>query len=312
MSSYTNIIHHLYDIVGPTLLCLGTIGGILNCFIFIQKSMRKNPGSIYLFVFNFINLIVLYTNLFQALLTHFFSIDLTTLGIINCKIYYYIRTISIVLSSYYLVLASMDRTLFTSSNALIRQRSTHRLAYISITVVTTLILLYYIQIIIFADFYELFPGFSMCYYKQENYRKFATFNSLIFNSICPLIFLSIFGTLTLRNLYRTRIHPVVATGSICTNIHKPKRNRQMAKILVIEILIYVFCSSIILTFNIYVQLTEYPTNNLEQFLFSLFYLIRHIPQTTIFYVYFIVSKSFRQQTMQILQRLYSYCFTNMR
>ncbi|CAF0822676.1 unnamed protein product [Adineta steineri] len=310
MSYYTRIINNLYNTFGYMLLGVGTIGCVLNCIMFTQKIMRKSSSSIYFLAFNIISLFILYSILFITLLRNSSKIDLTILSIIGCKIYYYIRTVVTVLASYYLVLASIDRALFTSPNALIRQRSTHRLAYQSIGGVTIIILLYYIQTPVFANLYQLYPGVYLCYYPQESYRNFSTFNSLIINAIVPILLLTIFGTLTVKHLYQKRIQPVTVNPTV-VNTGRSNKTRQMTMMLLIEILIYAFCQLMLLCFNIYSQLTQNQTKTaqqtaLEQFIISIFFLFTIIPHVTSFYVYLVISKPFRKQTCKVLFNICRY------
>lgn len=119
---------YLYTTIGPFLLCIGSVGSIMGCIVFSQKSMRKNPSSIYFIAYNVANLLSIYYVLLLGILAYY-NIDPSYYNVPYCKFYYFVRQTCVYLAPYYLVLSSIDRTLSTSSNATMRQRSTHRLAY---------------------------------------------------------------------------------------------------------------------------------------------------------------------------------------
>jgi hypothetical protein len=124
---YARIENYLYGILGSSLLCTGSVGNVLSCVVFRQKSMRQNPGSIYFITFNIANLLTLSVYLLPMMLANFHTAS-SPYSVVYCKIQYYVKIVSIVLPLYYLVLTSIDRTLVTSSNASTWQRSSHRLA----------------------------------------------------------------------------------------------------------------------------------------------------------------------------------------
>jgi hypothetical protein len=68
-----------------------------------------------------------------------------------------------ILSPSCLVLASIDQLLVTTQNAVTRQRSTSRLAYVTIGCITLLWLLFHIHAIILMHVIELVPNVFTCY-----------------------------------------------------------------------------------------------------------------------------------------------------
>jgi hypothetical protein len=303
---YLRTQRQLYIILGSILVSIGGVGGLLTCIVFAQKTMRQNPGSIYFIAYNLTSLILMFDSLFSSVISHILNFNLYSYNVPYCKLYLYGAILFPTLSRYYLVLTSVDRIFVTSSNAVTRQRSTHRLAYWSIAGGTLFISLYYIHLLVLVDIYELYPGYSVCYYRPGNYAAFVNYSNLVVTGFIPWLLLSVFAVLTLRNLHQVRIQPLNAVPA-ATNSRQSK-DRQFAVMLLAEIIIFFLSSAATLIFSIYLQITQYQTKNdqqraVENFLQNLFYLFSFVPGATTFYVNLAVSKAFRQKTTEVLFEL---------
>ena len=89
-------------------------------------------------------------------------------------------------------MASIDRILITSSNALIRQRSTHNFAYVCIAIETLFWTLVHCHILILANIGQFGPKTFFCYFQQGVYFHFIGDYSL-FKEIIALLLLIICG-----------------------------------------------------------------------------------------------------------------------
>jgi hypothetical protein len=119
----------------------------------------------------------------------------------------------------------------------------------------------------------------------------------------------VFAVRTLKNLRRVHIRPM-APGMVVMNTQRSK-DRQLAIMLLTEILVYILFCSMTPIILIYTQSTQYQTKNtqqqaLEQFLQSLGYFLSFIPVSINFYINLAVSKTFRQKTIQIFSKLYQF------
>ena len=298
---YARVTVLLCSTMGCIFVGIGSVGAVLCCIVFSRKTMRKNPGSIYFIAYNVANLFVMTLSLLPVIVS-ITTFDLTVYSKTYCKIDFYLRLALPVLSRYYLVLASIDRTLVTSSSALIRQRSSHRLAYWSIAGVTFITLIFHVHVFVGVDIYQIYPGYYLCYYQAGNYRTFTAYSNLIINGIGPWFLLSVFAILTLKNLHRIHIQPVNADPT-ATNTHRSK-DRQLAIILLSEILIYIIFSSATPVYGIYQQITQYQIKSVQQkatesFVLNVVFLLTFVSPATSFYVNLLVSKTFRRKTAEL-------------
>lgn len=114
---------NLYIIGGPILLFIGTINCIFNLIIFLRKKLGKNSCLICLIAFNASSLLLLYFSFLPAILQIGFNIEPGSYNLVYCRIRYYLGFLFACLPPFYLILASIDRTLMTSSSTRIRQWS---------------------------------------------------------------------------------------------------------------------------------------------------------------------------------------------
>jgi hypothetical protein len=305
---YSAIQNRIYDILGPILIVLGIAGAILSCSIFSQKSMRRNPCAIYFIAYSVSSFLSVSCGLVPPVLLYLFNFDPSTYNEPYCKIHFYMAIVPAILSPGYLVLAAIDRTLVTSAKALTRQRSTRRLAYWSIAGVTIVGSVYYTHLFVHVSIKQPFPGFYYCFYDSGIYTTFYIYSRLILNGFIPIFLMSLFAVITLKNIHRIGIQPVtsIRTGR---NIQSLK-NRQLAIILLAEIVVHVLFSLmepiiLIYTQNIQYQVTTTQQQALNQFLISVSFFLSYIPVSINFYVNMAISKRFRQTTIKILSKM---CF----
>ena len=302
---YSTISIYLYSILGSTLIIIGTIGSISSCIVFAQKAMRQNPASIYFIAYNIANLIRLWESLFLAIMTYH-CIDPVTRNVPFCKIHFYIQFIFFMLTPYYLILSSIDRVLVTSSNQRTRERSTLRLAYRSIVAITLTFAVIFVQLFPFIDIYPIYSDVYICYMPPGNYRLFMSVSAFVLNGFLPSVLLGIFGMFTLKNLHRGHVQPVNA-GAIISNARR-KRERQLALMLLAEIVSYMPFNFAYHTLSLYRQTTQSQIKNRQQqavelFCVTTFFIFTFIPSALSFYLYLAVSKAFRQKAKEVILKL---------
>jgi hypothetical protein len=183
-----------------------------------------------------------------------------------------------------------------------RQRSNHRLAYWSIAGVTFITVVFHVHVFVGVNIYQIYPGYYLCYYQAGNYRTFVAYSNLIIDGIAPWFLLSVFAVLTMKNLHRVHIQPLIA-GPTPTNPHRSK-DRQLAIMLLSEIVTYIIFSSATPVYGIYQQITQYEIKSVDQtaietFVLHVVFLLTFVNPATSFYVNLVVSKTFRQKTIEL-------------
>ncbi|CAF0863042.1 unnamed protein product [Adineta steineri] len=212
LTSLQSIQKNLFRIGGPILLVFGVVSCVVNLIIFTQKNLRKSPCSIYLIAVNIANFLYITLSTLFLILSVGYSIDLTTYNVFMCRFYYYRSYLFDILSAFYLILASIDRVLVTSSNARTRQKSTRHLAHICIGCGTLFWMLFHCHALILMDIQEIAPGYFICYFRAGLYVVFTGYYSLLVKAITVPLLMIIFGIWTTRNIRKVRqrrIAPVI-------------------------------------------------------------------------------------------------------
>lgn len=297
---------NLYAYGGPIVVILSTICCTLSLLVFSQKKLRKNPCAMYLIAVNLSNFLYIYLSILILILGLGYNIDLTSYGILICRFIYYFSLLFDCLSSFYLILASIDRVLVTSPSALTRQRSTRRLAVLSLTLGTIFWMVFHCHTFIFIIMQELAPGYSICYFQAGLYADLIGYYSVVIKGVVTSLLLIIFGLWTrknLQNIHRRQVAPADSTtmqaiGQKDTTVHL--KNRQFALMLLMEILIYITCTSMLSIIGVYQQIAK----NEAQTTFNYFIRIigSFVSYTPIFANFLgnlLISKTFRSEVRRI-------------
>lgn len=302
---------HLFRIGGPILTFIGTLGSLLNLVVFTQKNLRKNPCSIYFIAFNLGNLLSIYFAFLILTLSRGYHINYNTINLAICRLHSYAAILLNCLSPSYLILAAIDRILITSSNALTRQKSTCRLAYISIVGVTLFWVLFHIHALILTRIIPITPNISICYFEEGAYLTFISYFAIM-KEMVALSLMIICSLWSIKNIRKP--HPAAAgnnlamnrTGGPTNNLQSnASKDRQMIRMLFIDISMNVLFSFLYAIYFVYGQITENHTKSYAQLqienivLFLSLYLV-NIPFCTSCYTNLIVSKTYRKEVKKLL------------
>ncbi len=102
---------------------LGLVGNIFNILIFTRRSLFKNPCTVYFLSATCVNINVLFFGLLVRSLMDGFNIDVISNSLVLCRLRYIFFHPSSVLSSCFLVLASIDRFCISSQSIRLRKFS---------------------------------------------------------------------------------------------------------------------------------------------------------------------------------------------
>ncbi|CAF0863439.1 unnamed protein product [Adineta steineri] len=306
LTSLQTLQTNLLQIGGPILMVFGIVSCVVNPIVFTQKNLRKSPCSIYLIAVNIANLLYITFAVLFFILAYGYDIDVTTYNLFMCRFYYYTTYLFDILSAFYLILASIDRVLVTSSNTRTRQRSTRRLAYICIGSGTLFWILFHCHTLILTDIQEIAPGYFTCYYRPGPYVVFTGYYALFVKAITVPLLMIIFAIWTAKNIRKVRqrrIVPVTTnTGNIVGNFEQPFRSkdRQFILMVVVDICIYIVCNIMLYVVVIYYQIAQnIGSLQIEIFLNLVGSFISYISYCIGCYAYLFISKTFRKEVKRL-------------
>jgi hypothetical protein len=295
---YLNFITRELNYIPLALLILGTIGNISNILVFSRPLLRKSPCSIYFISCSIVN----FGSLYVGLLTPFlglYNLDPTQTIDSLCKIRFYLRYSTITLSTWFILLACIDRYLSSSININIRLWSSVRLAKR---------IVYFSSIICF-----IFPYTQVFYCYTVNQKNGCTFqnntcqllnNIILFliNSGLPPILMVLASMLTIRN--------VKYSNHIAAGRYHRRRDIQLIQILFIQVFILVLFSIPVAIQKIYTLSTSFMIKNslriaIENLINQISIEISYISTSTTFYVYSLTNKKYRQEAFHILSLIFT-------
>ena len=303
---------NLYSFGGTILIGFGTVSCILSLIVFMRKELRKNPCSVYLAAFNISNFLLIYTSILFSTLSLGYKIDVSAYSMGLCHFRFYTIFLFDILSPFYLILASIDRILITSRNALTRQRSTVRLAYICIITVTLFWVFFHIHALFLSTWVQTGPGLFICYFQAGIYTSLTTYYAVI-KVVLVILSMFISGLWAIRNvrsLGRVALAPaILATETTTTTVRRVRINsskdHQLFQMLLVDIGFYIFFNIFILVVLMYQQFTQDPSASLLKVRINTIFVTigtfsTYIPFCIGCYINLFVSKTFRHEVKNIL------------
>lgn len=208
LDSITNGINRYFSMV---ILLFGTIGNLLNISVLSHRTLRFNPCAWLFLVSSIANLITILFSLFTRILSGW-AVDPTNTIEWLCKLrgfmIYYGRTVAYWL----IVLASIDRWFLSSINMNHRQKSTLRNAQRGTLVITILSIFLYLHIF-YCYRANLINSALPCYSFTKTCRYLIDIAAFTMSIILPILFIMIFGLMTIENIHRSRNRVVAFNAS---------------------------------------------------------------------------------------------------
>ncbi|CAF0905549.1 unnamed protein product [Didymodactylos carnosus] len=277
-------------------LVMGDIGNILNCMIFLQKSLRHNNCCQYFLACSITNLIILNT----GIPTNIFSLTNTnpaTYSLVYCKVRMYIIHSLLMVSRFYIVLACADRYALCSPNPRIRDFTRPKVARVLIPLTLFVFFLMPIHLPILMTIQQskcIMPGL---------YNLLWSIYIMLLAGLFPLISMAVFGLLACRNIryLRRRIQP----SGVSQRIRIKNRDYQLMKMLFVEVIIYILTTLMYPSYAFYSALTLNASKGTQRianeafvsFLSGSFLL--YINNCSTFYIYVFTSTTFRKELRSI-------------
>lgn len=205
IDNLNNTIVYIYKYIDVFFIIIGNIGNLISVLVFSKKSWKKN---VYVFYFNiYILSSFCYINctMLGSIFISGYNIQLQNSNVFLCKIFFYISYLFSTVSPSILILASIDRLLISSQNVNRRLYSSKRLAYFSISLSTSIWILYNLHILIKVNIQELYPSVFTCYYDLSKiYLNFVTYSVMTIN-ITFYILMLILSMFAFKNVRHTRV-----------------------------------------------------------------------------------------------------------
>jgi hypothetical protein len=277
-------------------IILGTIGNILNLYIFTRRTLLRSACTLYLLAASIDNILVIYINLLTRVLAGGFSIDVTIISNFMCKSRYYFGYVCFAVSPYLFILACFDRYCSSSTSATRRSWSNKKLAKRLILGAIILACVLYSHMAIFFEI-TISGTKASCYTRPGIYNTFYRIFYLVVYCMLPSVCMGVLCILTLRNIRQqsNRVRPALSTG----NDTLRRIDRQMIQMLFSQVLTQLVCILPFATISL-VALFIDTTSVIYTFFNQMFILPLFVSYTTSFYVFTISSRVYRQELFKLI------------
>ncbi|CAF1239091.1 unnamed protein product [Adineta steineri] len=304
MSAFITFTIQYNRFVPPIIFFFGFIGNILNNITFSSHTLRKNPCATYFFCLAITNLNNLIFGLLLNYLIDAYHIDLITRTLVFCRLRFLILHCSLVLSSWFIVLAGIDRFCVSSRN--INRRNFSNLKNVRLLTALAIVVCFalYAHIFVLFTIKQTESG-PVCYAESGSYQVFYDFLFFATFSFTPPILMIIVGLATFYNTCHahSKIKPVSMMSTLTVSsktIRLRKKDREFVKMLLIQLISTVILTLPIAIQKLYSTFTQQISKSSDRLLVETFFqqfvrTLTHINSGVSFYLYTLSSSVFRHE-----------------
>ena len=276
---------------GAVLFIVGSIGALLNMFVFGQRTLRTSPCSVYLFTASLFDLCHLTSTLLTRILFTL-SIETYTRNEVHCRIRSFIAEVASLCSVSCLCWGAFDRCMSTSRNAFHRRWSSRWLAYRIIPATMIVWSLISIPQLVFRGLI-----YSTCASLSVNFTLYLNYAHVpFFYGFVPVTVLFCLRQRTMKNIQNIQ-HAVAA---------RRRLERYLNRLLVLQLSLTLFTSTLLMIQSLYTAITLSTRKGvlhmaIENLCLQVVRLVFYLNYTTSFYINYWVSAEVRL----IIKRLFT-------
>ncbi|CAF1311299.1 unnamed protein product [Adineta steineri] len=306
--------------LGIFIFVFGIIGNTLNVSVLSQRPLCLNPCAWLFLISSIANSIGILAGVMSRVLSTW-ALDLTNTNQFLCKIRAFLLFNGITIGGWLIALATVDRWLSSNMNAIRRRQSTLKNAQrstVAVIILSTIIQTQ--QLYCFEANLTNTP--LKCYTQTIVCGIISDVCFALVTILCPIIFMLIFGLMTISNVRKTqsRLQPATLTmnprnghESTITNmrssLQRKKSDRQLLIMLFIQVLLILLLTLPLATYKLYSTLTRNILkstlqNTIENFIFNIFLLAVYVSCGMPFYIYTLSGGSvFRKALFSLMEAL---------
>ena len=306
--------------VSILIFLFGTTGNLLNALVLSQKTLRRNPCSLFFLISSVANLAAILSGLTTRMLSGW-TLDLTNTIDWLCKCRAFGLFVSRNTASWLIMLAAIDRWLLSSIHPRQRQLSTLKNAQRGILLVIVLSIFLYGPIFYCYEA-NLTNAPLRCYGKNDACRYSNDISYACLTIILPILCMLFFGMMTIVNIRRvkSRIHtvsviemqrtglPSVEVSVLAAQqatLSKRKLDRRLFLMLFIQIILLGIFTLPQAIQKLYSTVTTNDTltplrRAIENFLFNLVLLLTYLANGMPFYIYTLSGGALFRNALKLL------------
>jgi hypothetical protein len=288
----------LMIIIGIIMYIFGSIGNVLNICVFYQwscskkasKNVRTSNSALYLLVSSLSNLIIILYPLLTRIIFDGYQYSVTKQTVfILCKFRYYILHTFDLISLTCICMAIFDRYLISSREVRLRQMSTVKKR--TKQIILSIIIIYSFHSIPIGLYFDVSNN-GRCFIISTKYLYYYLWVFQIFlHSIIPIIFLTIFGLLTFKEL--KKINQIKRHGIL-------NSDKQLSRMLLLISIAIVLSSIPYCIEHIYYVMISNHRSSVIYLYHIISSILFYINPVMSFYIFYISTPNFRRQVWRII------------
>ncbi|CAF1252485.1 unnamed protein product [Didymodactylos carnosus] len=295
------------------LLVFGTIGNVLNLIVFLQRSLRSNPCSVYFFSSSISSLVSLYSGLITRTLATY-RLDPTNKSSIQCKIRSFFLFSSFTTSTWLIAVASIDRYFISCQSTQRRRLSSLKNAYYLTGIISIFSMLIYAEVFYCFEANLSTPPLPLpCYSKNYSCQLYNDLTFAIIFVLIPCLLMFIFGYLTILNVRKLNRAVGITFSTHSNNNNKDtkhikKSDRQLIEMLLAQVLLLTTLALPTAIQRLYSTLSVNTVRSqltlaIENFIFQLLLLLTFVSTSMPFYLYLLTGTLFRRTLIGLFYKV---------
>lgn len=296
-----NYISNMVYIYGYSIILgLGLFGNTFNIIMFATK-LQNSVCALYLLVSDVSYIVNLLIYILPSIVQLSYGKNGTESFLVWCKLTNYTGDVCILISTFMLCCASVDRYFSTSNQVRYRRWSSMKVGKISVVTIIFLLLPFGIPDLIY---WYIDNDYKLCMVEEAYWAYASYFLIPVMLFLIPLLILIVSGYKTYRNL-QTAVHMIRPEAA--SNTRRRRFDRELARMVIVQIFFFLFQTVTFFIVNLYVTITFYWKRNDVQLawqnLFNAIGFTIYITSScTNFFIYYSQSETFRKDVKKMLVR----------
>ncbi|CAF3224959.1 unnamed protein product [Rotaria sp. Silwood2] len=225
-----------------------------------------------------------------------YQLDLTKVSVLSCKLIQYVTSVCVVMSPYFIVLASIDRYCASSRNVQRRKFSKIRVTRWALMFVVVLVAVYYINYLVLIDLRE--DDSLGCAIRGDTiYKQVYSITQVFVFAIIPPCLMGFFGGMTIYNMKHTRFLPRAAA-------RYRRTENQLGRMLLVQVGTYIVLTlPLSISYLILVLPNSFKVTAKFQFIYLICQLFFYLSCVTTFILYFFSAHTYRNECIRLICRM---------
>jgi uncharacterized membrane protein YidH (DUF202 family) len=280
----------------PVIIVLGVISNSVNIAVLSRSVLYNHACSRYFLALAGNNLFLSSAFLINRLLITGYQLDITKISNLSCKLVQYVTGVAVVISPYFIILASIDRYCASSRNVQRRKFSNVRVAPWALVSVVVLVALYYINYLVLIDLRK--DDSLGCAIRGDTiYKKVYPITQFFVFAIIPPCLMGLFGGMTICNMKHVHSLPRVAA-------RYRRTENQLVRMLLLQVGIYIILTlPLSIAYIILVLPNSIKVTAKFQFAYLICQLFYYLSCVTSFILYFLSGDIYRKECIRLIYNL---------